>query len=563
MYLYCSGFRLLSLLVLVILSGSASAQTTIANDKRLDRKTTVEAEGIALADLLPLLTEKTGISLTAHSSMADKKVIIFCRQQSLRDLLSGLATLFDAGWQTVPGPREENLGYEITLGLKAQNRDRDLLRETIRRLSSQVDTYVRALSLSPDELSQLPSDSPLREFLTAPNQRRGIELYSLLSDSQRESLWTKRRLAFSFSSLKKKQKQVVAAIFQDEAARLQAIADRVRDNPGIKINVYRLEQLLSGSVQFRLRRLGGPLTLMLQMPGFSIQLARTDDTALWLLPPHGDPYHPRHPVPVPPLPEADVVKASLSAGTEFSSRLRALADRSSFAIFADYYRSRPVIRNRAREADRPADGIEPDSIRALDDLCGGGGYLWWSREKTIFLRKRDWYLQQMMESPDSSIRKIIQMIQAENKRSTLEVVETLSLLSVEQIVGLNSIFTPLADESLLDGLPELLSALALLPAQQGQQLLEGSSVTLDIRTASPRIRRSAMSFLAVHALPETSARSSTLIVQMAPLAPPAREGAAANTSLEIYWKSGDLNGVYRVYLPHSLPGDNSKRFRVE
>lgn len=563
MFLYRHGFRFLTLFALALLCRSAVGQTSLFGDTRLDRKTTVEAEGIALADLLALLSAKTGVSLKAHNSMADKKVILFFRQQPLRDLMTGLATLFDAGWQTVPGTDSATAGYEITLGLKAQNRERDLLRETIRRLSSQVDTYIRALSLSPDELNALPPDNPLREFLSAPNQRRGIELYSLLNASQRETLWSKRRVTFPFASLNDRQQQVVAAIFQDETARLQAIADRVKDNPNVKITVPRMQQLLKGSVQFRLRRLGGPLTLMLQMPGFSIQLARTDDTGLWLLPPHGDPYHPRHPTPAPPLPNPEAVTASRNAANELPGRLRALADRASFNIFADYYRSRPIVRTRPREADRTAAEAVSDAVLAMDALCGDSGYLWWSREKSLFLRKRDWYLQQIMEPPDPWIRRMARKVGSESERSSEELVSTLALLSVEQIAGLNSIFTPLADESLLDGLPELLSVITSLTAPQRRLIQEGAPVTLEMQAAPPRLRRAAIAFLAAHFPPDASDRPASLTVQLPPLIPVRRDNAAAHSRLEILWQSGDLSGVYRVYLPHSLPGESPERLRVE
>lgn len=563
MCLYRHGFRFLTLCSLALLCRSTVGQTSLSGDTRLDRKTTVEVEGIALADLLPRLSEKTGIVLKAHSSMADKKVILFFRQQPLRDLMKGLATLFDAGWQTVPGSDTASPGYEITLGLKAQNRDRELLRETIRRLSSQVDTYVYALSLSPEALNQLPDDTSVREFLSAPNQRRGIQLYSLLNSSQRETLWTKRRVTFPFASLNERQQEVVTAIFLDETARLQAIADRVKDNPTIKITVPRMEQLLKGGIQFRLRRLGGPPTLMLQMPGFSIQLARTDDTAQWLLPPHGDPYHPRHPPPAPPLPDPEAITASQSASTELPERLRALADRTSFAIFADYYRSRPIIRSRLQQEKRPAEGAVSASMHAMDELCAGSGYLWWSRERTIFLRKRDWYLQQIFEPPDPWIRRIVQIVRSESDRSGQELLSTLASLSVEQIAGLNSVFTPLADEALLDGLQELLLVIASMSAKQQQQLWGGSLAALDIQAASSRMRRSVIAFLSVHTPLEPSFNLPSLNIQVPPIAPIRREQSAAHSLLEIHWQSGDLSGVYRVYLPHTLPGDRHERLCIE
>jgi hypothetical protein len=563
MCLYRHRFCLLTLLAFTLLCRGVVAQTSFASDTRLDRITTVEAEGIAMADLLSRLSEKTGIILKAHRSMEEKKVILFFRQQPLRDLLTGLATLFDASWQTIAGPNGTPTGYEILLGQKAQNRERELQRETIRRLASQVDVYVRALSLSPDELDQLPSESPLREFLSAPNQRQGIQLYSLLNVSQREILWTKRRLAIPFSALNERQQEAVAAIFHDETARLQAIADRVKDNPNIKIIVPKKEQLLRGSIQFRLRRLGGPLTLMLQMPGFSIQLARTDDTAVWLLPPHGDPYHPRHPTPSPPLPPPKAVAQSRDAAAELTGRLRALADSSSFAVLADFYRSRPTIRHLPREPVRSEQEAASDPIQALDDLCASSGYLWWSREKTLFFRKRDWYLQQVMEPPDSSILKIVQTMRSAKDPKAQELVSALASLTVEQIAGLNSLFTPLADEALLEGLSELLLVIASMSAQQQKQLLEeGLPVTVDILVSPPRIRRHAIAFLAVHAPAEASSRAPTLTVQIPALAPVHRE-KASHTRMEIHWNSGELNGVYRLFLPHSLPGDKSERLRVE
>ncbi|HXG23953.1 MAG TPA: hypothetical protein VNJ09_05305 [Chthonomonadales bacterium] len=553
--------RITLLFAALALALRASAEVPWEGDVRLEQRVTVEAEGVPLGELLALLSEKTGIRFSARGDIAEDKVIVFARRRTLNTLLDDLAALFDYTWERKREAVDTQPSYELFMSRRALNRQNALMRASQQRISAQIDEFVTALALSPEELASLPDGNPIREYLGNANTRTGLQLYALLTPAQRQALWAERRLSAPYSSLTPAQQEAVAAVMDHVIAEIHKNREKYRDNPEVynRITVPRMEDLPGGLVQFRLRKIGGNMLLLLQLPGAGIPVAGVATQSAWLLPPHGEPYVEKPSTPSEPLPVVSDTKAALSAGNSILDRLRHLAGNSSFTLLADFYRSRPFA---TPLENAPAEPLS--SMEALDALCHEPGYLWWKRGDALLFRKRDWYVQRTMEVPDSFYLALAERVKANGGRLTVADLLRLRTLTQAQIAGMNSIFTPLADESLLDGLPELLALIAALPPRRAEALFGPEGPGLVAADLSPQTQKYALAFARVQTLLNGPQDAPGFVVRMnTRLRPSSRPGVPTGTQVELKWTLGNRNGVYYLFMPHALPDDHRAATRVE
>lgn len=549
------------LLAALSLALRASAEAPWEGDARLEQRVTVEAEGIPLGELLALLSEKTGVRFSARGDLAEDKVIVFARRRALNTLLDDLATLFDYTWERKRDAASMQPYYELFMSRRALNRQNALIRAGLQRISARIDEFVNALALSPEELAHLPEDNPIREYLNNANTRTGLQLYALLSPAQRQTLWAERRLSAPYSSLTPAQQEAVAVVMDHVIAEIQKNREKHRNNPEVynRITVPRREDLPGGLVQFRLRKMGGNTLLLLQLPGAGIPIAGAATQSAWLLPPHGDPYVGKPPAPSEPLPAVSEVKAALSVGASILDRLRHLANNSSFTLLADFYRSRPLA---MPSENAPANPLSP--AEALDALCHEPGYLWWKRGGSLLFRKRDWYVQRRMEVPDSFYLALAERVKANGGRITVADLLRLRTLTQAQIAGMNSVFTPLADESLLDGLPELLALIAALPPRRAEELLGPEGPGLTAADLTLQTQKYALAFARVQILLNGPQDAPDFVVRMNTRPrPSSRPGVPTSTQVELKWTLGSRSGAYHLFIPHALPNDRRAATRVE
>ncbi len=476
----------LILLLVLAAAGYASAQENrydpFAGDTRLEQKVTVSAEGQSLGEFLELLAGRTGVALTASRQTADDKVVIFGPSRPLREILTDLATLFDHRW-TRERDAEGSRRYTLARTARAPAHEQRLARAAAEKVMSQVDEQVRALGETPEQLARRPQQDPIRRFLSDPELRFPTELYAELTPEQRIALYLRRKLDFPFRSLPERYQTPLRKVY---AERLGIFERYVRENPGVlppmgkdaddsrRLFVDRPEDLDKGSLRFRVRRGGGHLFIGM---GLGVLPFRADvdrdpsgkrqyitslgfwgvtileGPASWVLPPHGNPYTLEKVSEEAPLPEAAITRGVLREKT-WLDRLRNLAKTSGRPIVADYYRSKPV----AQPPDEPELSGD-ETTRVLDTLCRPEGYLWWTHERTLFFRKREWYEQKRYEVPDRWLAAVAKRLRAGGGHPRLADVLLAAQLTPAQLAGLTSLYEGefSGDEETYAGLPELLA----------------------------------------------------------------------------------------------------------
>lgn len=409
----------------------------------LTRRVTVEAAGVPVEDLLSLLRARTGVPVSAERDLADAKVILFGPPRPLRDVLTDLAALLNARWE-IRKAKDESERYALSWSRKAREYEEGLLasmqERIVARLEEQVATYLQP----PGE--QAAQDERLRRRLSDPQARFAARLYSLLSPVQRNALFTHGRLSIPFGFLPGREQAAARQVFNHVIAGEEEIAEEER-KAGFEEPVSKPDDLEKTGLRFELRHYGITSDLSLAVGRSTIRFGVAGQ-ARWLLPAHGDPYA-GTPLPanaaLPPLP------AIQGAGklAAWPDRLRELAKRSGLSVCADYYRSKPATTSLPPlDAAAPGPGggtpanAEPEAVAALDSLCRRDAYLWWTRGRSLLLRKRDWYYQRLFEVPDRWMLATAARLHAQKGVPAYGDALGLLALSREQVAGLASIGEP-------------------------------------------------------------------------------------------------------------------------
>jgi hypothetical protein len=122
-------------------------------DARLQRKVHLASKGMAFTDLCALLSEQTGIEITANRRVADDKITAFCEDLPIRDLMRQVSRVFGFTWGRVG--QENAYRYELVQDLRSQlleeelrNRDRN---EAMLALDREMQRFQKYLGLSPEE----------------------------------------------------------------------------------------------------------------------------------------------------------------------------------------------------------------------------------------------------------------------------------------------------------------------------------------------------------------------------------------------------------------------------
>ena len=158
---------------LLVLGGRMGAQQSpspqtadvFADNSRMAQKVSVHCEGMAVGELLLLLSQKTGVELAADKLTAEDKVIAFVPARPLRVTLTDLAALFNDAWTREKGADGKSR-YVLTRSLRARAYEESLLKAANNRLIAQLDAQVKALGETPEQLAQRPADDPIRKNLT-------------------------------------------------------------------------------------------------------------------------------------------------------------------------------------------------------------------------------------------------------------------------------------------------------------------------------------------------------------------------------------------------------------
>lgn len=444
-----SVLGLMAVGVMGVPPGVARAADPLLSDAKLAGNAKIEAEGVAVSDLLAVLSEKTGVVFTSRGIVADEKVVLFGPRRPVRETLSDLAALLNATWK----PERTSTGgmrYVLELGTAAQRYEQKLARARLDALIAQVDAHVRALGEAPEQLAKRPSNDLTRRLLSDPQGRLSAEFFSLLSPAQREQLFTRRRLNVSFDALNRPQQDGLRRIWTMvlDAEMAYFASPEGMANGSMATIRRKTEDIERGFLRMRVQRIGGnaligmfaggfPIATEAVMsetgrPGFStsgwpIYFVPGKDT--WLLPPHGNPYT-GEPVSRDPLPQA----LELGPQKNWISTLRALAEKTGKPVLSDFYRMPPV----AAPPDIPANENTGAGVASLDHVCRSPGYLWWLRGGSLLCRKRDWFDQRPHEIPDRWLSNVARELGGEH-RLTIAVIRQVLRLSPEQTAGLHSL----------------------------------------------------------------------------------------------------------------------------
>ena len=206
-------------------------------------------------------------------------------------------------------------------------------------------------------------------------------------------------------------------------------------------------------MRFLIAREGGQDTeISLQIGKASLPLRRFPCAWRALLPVRGNPYTARPLPALLALPAAEQTNAAAGAG-EWRDQLHQLADKTQTHVMADYYRADTPV----APPDLPTSpSVNPD-VNALDALCRPQLCLWWVQDRTLLVRKREWYFVRQYETPDRWVREMADSLKAHDGKPTYEDVLRLDRLTPLQIAGLGLARGVTAAH--LDSLPGLLALL--------------------------------------------------------------------------------------------------------
>lgn len=422
------ALALLGLLPWRLVSAGGEGEDPLAGNPLLEKKIVVTAEGLPVEELLTLISRRTGVTLQADRYVAEEKVIVLGPGRPLKAILTDVAALLHASWRHEKDDKGADR-YALFRDLRTRKTE-DLLANTLMiRIRKQIDEQVRALDETPEQLNRRPATDPIRKRLSNPTTRLATEMYARLSGEQRDALFEQTNLQIRFSDLAPSQQDAVMAHY---ANTLKEIARYKEEHPDQPVQVGKPEDLREHGLNFVVNQYFGHIHVHAAPVG---DVAEYDSGTQWLFPAHGDPYSETGLPSDISLPDADLINASKTE-KDWIARLRKLAVLTHAPIVADYYRSKTVTRP---YEEGQTDPDTPAAVRALDDLCHSGGFLWWTRNKTLLFRKRDWYTQRQYEVPDSWLLALAQRLQKQKGIPTYKDVFSMMSLSPRQIVGLSSL----------------------------------------------------------------------------------------------------------------------------
>ncbi|HLJ54010.1 MAG TPA: hypothetical protein VKT77_03170 [Chthonomonadaceae bacterium] len=432
---------------------------------RCNQRVAISAEGIPIRDLLALLSEKTRVDLKAQDYVANDKIVLFTPARPLRDVLNDIATLFDDGW--LPGKTGDHKNrYLLVRTQRGRDYEDGLSQDMNRKMLAQMDAQVKALQETPDELKRRPASDPIRRALSTEDGRLGTGIFALLNAQQRAQLMENWRTQIPVSMLSAEQKKGLEPLF---------FGDRfdASKTGGFVLNQIPREEMDKHEMRFNLIGFHGELSVYMTAPiGFNVEVTKFSAGAKFLLPPHGNPYTGKPVKAGAGLPDSK--RVAVSRGASWVETLHALEEKTGMPVVADFYRSKPV-----HAADGEQDVSSDPAVQALDALSRPEGYLWWTRDKTLLLRKRDWYSQRLYEAPDWWVETVAKRIDAHKDALTYADVLSLSDLSVDQIIGLFESLGLHTNRDNLSGLREMLASLAACPIDVNTRLYKGIVIAGD------------------------------------------------------------------------------------
>jgi beta-lactamase regulating signal transducer with metallopeptidase domain len=550
---------------LLISASAAPGEDAWKSDTRLDQRVKISAEGISLGELLPLISQKTGVSLTANRYTADDKVILLGPARPLRDVLADIAALFNDLWDPEQG-NDGKLQYVLIRDLKTRQYEERLGQEGDRRLLAQLEEQVKALRETPSELERRLETDPIRS-LSHADVRTATRLYALLDPQQKRTLIERWQIRFPVSSIPSDLKAKLEPLFFGEKL-------SPAKNNGFQITEIPREKMDTADIGFGI--MGhwstGLYQVFMQAPtGFTMPITDFNAATKFVFPPHGNPYTGDKIAARSPLPDPAQVKEATAK--EWPDRLKQLAEKTGLAVVSDYYRSKPIIV--AAQGDERIDPNTP--LGSLDAFCQPQGYLWWPRGKTLVLKKRDWYNQRLYEVPDRWVTGLVERMKTQGGLPTYADLFGLLELSTSQLVGLADGAGGSADRRLLAGLREMLAAAAAAPGDKKRPVYTGVTYASHAHTnavhpnmADPRHRALVAQFLAAFhrkmILTEREIESIGLMFYCEK--PNARRDGMKNLRLSAHIVTGDegnatMHAGYLLTLPVSLPDDRRDRTLVE
>ncbi len=146
----------LLLLILVVSIGAHAA------DPR-DTPVTLAVKGEALVDIVPMLTEQTGVKLTVSKDIADQKATIFVDKRPLKQLMADLETVFGYQWYV----RERSDGakaYELDETGKAKRAREAALNRAKAKAFDELDAHVRQIVQWADEKKPEELDAIVKQL---------------------------------------------------------------------------------------------------------------------------------------------------------------------------------------------------------------------------------------------------------------------------------------------------------------------------------------------------------------------------------------------------------------
>ncbi|MCW3100853.1 MAG: blaR0 [Chthonomonadaceae bacterium] len=528
-------------------------------DARLTRKVSISAEGIPVRDLLALLSQKTGVLLKAEDYVADDKVIVFTPARPLRDTLADIAALFDDAW--LSRKTKENTNYFLLVRNRpAKDYEDGLSQDRNRKMLAQLDAQIKALDETPQELERRPAGDPIRAALSTADGRLGTSVFALLNAEQRTQLMENWRTQISVTLLSPEQKKALEPLFFGDKFKPEA-------NNGFVLNQIPREEMDKHDMRFNLIGNNGALSVYMTAPiGFNMEVTTFSAAAKFLLPPHGNPYTGKAVRSSADLPDPQTLGAI--SGASWVDRLHSLATKAGVPVIADFYRSKPI-----HAADGEQDISKDRAFQALDAFSRPEGYAWWTRGKSLLLRKRDWYNQRLYEVPDRWVEAVGRRVNAHRDALTYADVLSLTDLSMDQIVGLNESLGLRANRDVLSGLPAMLASLAACSIDKNTPLYKGvvSGTTALEKSVRPNLndaQQLALMGSFLHAFSRDLIQGGDprefgyLILPHG--GPAVGEPVGGPVQIDVLFAGhNSLGAGYILSLPTSLPGDRRANTQID